>query len=98
MPEALLYEIDGVTTDQYNAVNNLLGLDVASGAGEWPAGLRSHTATLTESGRFVLLEVWDSRAAQEEFAAASLGSALAEVGIPEPARMEWLTVIGTYDG
>ena len=31
MAEALIYEIDGVTVDQYNAVNSELGIDPGSG-------------------------------------------------------------------
>ena len=98
MAEALTYEIDGVTVDQYNAVNSELGIDPASGGGDWPPELRSHTATFTEGGRFVLFEVWDSREAQEAFAVAKLGPALAKVGVAPPERMEWLTVFAGYPG
>lgn len=96
MPEALLYEFEGVTADQYHAVNTALGLDAATGEGDWPTGLRSHTGTLTAAGRFMLFEVWDSQESQETFMTARLGPALGRVGVPEPTRMEWLTVLGQY--
>ena len=42
MSEAHLLEFHGATTDQYNAVNALLGLDPNTGEGDWPAGLLHH--------------------------------------------------------
>jgi hypothetical protein len=42
----------------------------------------------------VVVEVWESRAAQEEFLNSRLGAALQQAGVPEPSRMEWFSVIG----
>jgi hypothetical protein len=43
MSDALFYEFTGVSADDYKAVNAILGLDPATGGGDWPAGLLSHT-------------------------------------------------------
>jgi hypothetical protein len=94
MAEALILEFAGVTADQYLAVNKVLGIDVATGAGDWPAPLISHTASLGDGG-LVVVEIWESQAAQAEFMA-RLGPALGEVGLPQPSRMEWLSVLGHY--
>ena len=66
MAEALILEFEGVGRDEYEAVSDLLGIDMGSGAGEWPPGLLIHTAGATENG-WAVLEVWESREAQEAF-------------------------------
>jgi heme-degrading monooxygenase HmoA len=43
----------------------------------------------------VVLEVWESRAAQEAWMTASLGPALAKAGVAQPKRMEWLSLLGS---
>ena len=95
MSEALILEFDGVTADQYGAVNKILGVDATTGAGDWPAPLTSHLAA-GDGTKLVVVEVWESQAAQAEFMA-RLGPALHEVGLPEPTRMEWLTIHGRYN-
>ena len=95
MSDALLYEFTGVGADDYRAVNAKLGLDPDTGAGDWPAGLVSHTGAVTSDGGFVVFEVWESREAQEAFAA-RLGPILGEAGVPEPKRVEWFSVAGHY--
>jgi len=96
MAEVLILEFPGVTQDQYMAVNKALGIDVTTGAGVWPGPLQSHLAAQGDAG-LVVVEVWDSQAAQGEFMQ-RLGPALAEVGLPEPSRMEWLSLNGHYTG
>ena len=92
MSEVLILEFAGVTADQYLAVNKLLGVDVATGEGDWPEPLQSHTASLGDAG-LVVVEVWESQDAQAAFMA-RLGPALGEVGLPQPTRMEWLSLLG----
>jgi hypothetical protein len=43
-----------------------------------------------------VVEVWESQEAQAAFMA-RLGPALGEVGLPEPARMQWQTLLGRYN-
>ncbi len=96
MSNALILEFKGVTVDQYNAVNKALGLDLQTGEGNSPAGLRSHTGATTAGGDLVVFEVWDSQAAQGVFMAEALGPALGQAGLPAPTRVEWLTLVGHH--
>jgi hypothetical protein len=94
MSEVLILEFAGATADQYQAVNKALGVDVTTGEGDWPAPLHSHTAAFGDAG-LVVVEIWESQEAQAEFMS-RLGPALAEVGVPQPTRMEWLAHLGHY--
>jgi hypothetical protein len=38
VPEALILEFTGAGEAEYGAVNKLLGIDMRTGEGEWPAG------------------------------------------------------------
>jgi hypothetical protein len=90
MSEVLILEFEGVGRSDYEAVNELLGVDPGSGEGDWPPGLLVHTAGATENG-WAVMEVWESREAQERFMNERLGSALQEGGVSDPpSRAEWL--------
>jgi hypothetical protein len=92
MADGLILEFEGFGADTYEQVNELLGIDMASGEGDWPAGLLAHTGGAKEGG-WVVFEVWSSRAEQERFLAERLGPALAEAGVEgPPARQEWIEV------
>jgi hypothetical protein len=93
MAEALIYEFTGVDKQQYDAVNEKLGLDSAAGTGDWPAGLLSHIAGSADDGTFVVSEIWASREAQDEFMNARLGAALADVSVPAPSKVTWVSLI-----
>jgi len=96
MADALILEFEGVTEDVYMAVNHALGIDVTTGAGDWPAGLLFHSASIGSSG-LVVFEVWESQAAQGAFMSERLGRALGEGGITgAPSRVEWTQLVGTY--
>jgi hypothetical protein len=63
---------------------------MASGEGDWPAGLLFHSGG-AKSGGWVVFEVWASQEDQERFMADRLGQALRGGGIGEPpSRIEWL--------
>jgi hypothetical protein len=77
----------------YTSVNRLLGVDPSSGSGDWPAPLKSHVAG--ESGdKLIVMEVWESRAAQEQFMQSRLGPAFHEANVPQPTRVEWFSQAG----
>jgi hypothetical protein len=95
MSEVLILEFAGVTADQYFAVNKVLGVDATTNEGDWPAPLQSHVAATGRTG-LAVIEVWESQEAQAEFMS-RLGPALAEVDLPQPARMEWLSLVGRYN-
>jgi hypothetical protein len=96
MPDALILEFTGATADQYKAVNAILGIDAATGEGDWPAGLLSHTGAAGAGGDLVVFEVWDSKESQDVFMASRLGPALGQAGVPEPTRVEWLSLLGHH--
>jgi hypothetical protein len=73
----------------------VLGVNLETGEGDWPAGLHSHTAGFGGAG-LVVVEVWESQATQAAFMG-RLGPALAEVGVPQPTRTEWLSLLGRYN-
>lgn len=92
MPDALILEFEGTGRAEYEAVSEVLGIDMGSGEGNWPPGLLVHTAGATENG-WAVMEVWESREAQERFMNERLGPALQEGGITgPPSRAEWLDV------
>jgi hypothetical protein len=90
MSEVLILEFAGVGADDYFAVNKALGIDDA-GEGPWPAPLESHVSAAGDD-KLVVIEIWESQAAQAEFMA-QLGPALGSTGMPEPSRMEWLSLV-----
>jgi len=97
MSDALFFEFTGVSANQYKEVNKILGLDPATGDGNWPFGLHSHTAAAGTGGGFIVFEVWESKEAQAAWMASRLGPALVQTGIPEPKRVEWLSIVGRYN-
>jgi hypothetical protein len=44
----------------------------------------------------VVFEVWDSKESQAAFMESRLGPALHGAGLPEPTRVEWLTILGHH--
>jgi hypothetical protein len=86
MAYGIVLEFRDVTREQYDAVNDKLGIDMASGTGDWPAGLVSHAAGPVAGG-WIVAENWESKSDQEAFMHSRLGAALASVGVPAPARV-----------
>jgi len=83
MADALILEFEGVGRAEYEAVSDLLGIDIGSGEGDWPPGLLVHTAEETENG-WAIFEVWESREVQKRFMNERLGQALQEGGVSSP--------------
>jgi hypothetical protein len=91
MPDAIIWEFDGVGRDDYEAVNEKLGIDPEGGGG-WPEGLIHHTGA-EKPGGLVVFEVWESKDAQERFLNERLRPALEAANVTTPpTRVEWLTV------
>jgi hypothetical protein len=90
MAAGLLLEFDGMGREQYDAVNERLGIDQETGAGDWPEGLLFHAGGAKPRG-WVVFEVWASQEDQQRFMDARLGRALQEGGVTgPPSRAEWL--------
>jgi len=94
MAEMIVIEVD-CDPALYPKVNEVLGLDPATGSGEWPKGLVTHAAGGAPN-KVVVVEVWESRADQEAWMG-TLGPALAQVGVPQPHRMEWFNLLGNFN-
>ena len=57
MAEVLVLEFETATAaGLYQQVNGILGIDSATGAGEWPASILSHFADVTDDGHFIVVE------------------------------------------
>ena len=93
MTELLVLEFSAPdATNLYHSVNKLLGWSETPVQADLPAGMISHVAG--QSGdKLLVVEVWESQAAQGEFMASRLGPALGQAHAPEPSRVEWFTNI-----
>jgi hypothetical protein len=79
MAVLLILEVEGATAEQYDRVDELLGVQTAENA---PDGLISHSAGVTGTGIFVA-DVWESPEDIERFFESQLGAAMAKAGVPE---------------
>jgi hypothetical protein len=96
MADVLILEFSAPdATHLYEQVNKLIGLDPVSGSGSWPEGMISHLAG-GEGNHLVVVEEWESRAAQDEFMHARLQPAFADAQVPPPARIAWLPTVGSW--
>ncbi len=97
MASELILEFEGVTTKEYDAVNEELGIDPATGSGEWPDGLVAHSAGLNENGHLVVIEVWDTPEHQANFMDERLGEALVKGGVSgPPSRVTWIELVAHH--
>ncbi|HEV7211974.1 MAG TPA: hypothetical protein VGN47_09725 [Blastococcus sp.] len=79
----------------YTRVNKALGIDPSTHTGDWPRGLLSHEAG-GEGDSLVVVESWESHAAQEEFMNTRLGPAFGQADAPQPTRVTWLPQVGGW--
>jgi hypothetical protein len=97
MAEGLILEFEGVGREHYAAVNERLGLDMAGGEGDWPAGMLFHAGGAKDGG-WVVFEVWETQDAQHRFMEKRLGQALQEGGITAPpSRVEWIELAAHHN-
>lgn len=94
MPEVLVLEFDAPeAVELYRKVSGILKVDPSTGAGDWPPPLLHHIAG--EAGnKLVVVEVWESKAAQEEFLHRDLLPAFQQANVPPPSRAEWFNHAG----
>ena len=85
MAYGLTLVFEGVSEKDYWAVNEKLGIG-RDGKGDYPKGLVSHLGGPLPNG-WVVMEVWESKAAQEAFMASRLGAALGASGVGAPAQL-----------
>ena len=85
MSYAIVLVFEGVTEDDYWKVNDNLGVN-RDGTGDWPDGMKSHAGGPTPNG-WLVIEKWESKAAQEAFMGSRLGAAIAAAGVPAPVQI-----------
>lgn len=73
----MLLELDGVTVEQYQQVNEAMGI---RGEADAPEGVISHVAALTDGG-LVIADVWDSEESLQRFFEERVGPAFAAAGV-----------------
>ena len=96
MSYGIVLRFEGVSEDDYWAVNSKLGIG-PDGSGDWPEGMKSHVAGPTPDG-WVVIEIWESKGAQEAFMANRLGAALGAVGLPAPAQIIETDTVNEHTG
>ena len=79
MAVLMTLEVPGGTTAMYDRTNEILGI---AGAQDAPPGLVSHVCGETDDG-ILVVDVWDSLTALDEFARNRLGAALERAGMPD---------------
>lgn len=72
----MIMEMDGATTDDYDAVNAAMGID----SDHLPEGLISHAVGPTDNG-LAIVNVWDNPGDMERFVQQRVGPAMQQVGI-----------------
>jgi hypothetical protein len=78
MAVLMILELDGATTDDYEAVNEAMGLDKDN----LPDGLVSHAVGPTEDGDGILIvDVWESEEKLDHFVQNKIGPAMAQAGV-----------------
>ena len=76
MSVVMFMEIPGATTEQYDEINRIMGIN---GPQDEPAGLISHVCAKTDDG-LLICDVWRSQADLDDFAANRVGPAAEKVG------------------
>ena len=97
MAELLILEFPGTSRRQYEAVSKELGIDPATGSGNWPAGLQSHTSGGRSDGALVVVEVWESQEEQAAFLQSRLGPAIAKVGVSVTPKVTWIPLYSHHE-
>jgi hypothetical protein len=95
MPAGLILQFANNNLEEYDRVNAQLGIDQKSGTGNWPPGLLSHAAGMSDGG-LVVMEVWESRDAQGRFMQGRLGEALQKGGITETPTITWIDLVSYH--
>src|SRR5262249_9799688 len=73
----MILELDDATTDDYEAVNEAIGIDQDN----LPDGLISHAAGQTDEGGLLIVDVWESEEALDRFLKEHAGPAMEKVGV-----------------
>ena len=94
MPDVLILEFsEPDALALYQKVSKILEVDPSTGAGEWPPPLLHHVAGHSDD-KLIVVEVWESKAAQEQFMQNDLAPAMEKAKVAPPVRAEWFSHAG----
>ena len=79
MSVVMFLDLPGVTTEQYDRLNEAMGI---TGPEDEPDGLISHVCATTDQG-LLICDVWRSQEELEDFQRNRLGPAAAQLGLPQ---------------
>ena len=82
MAIVMFLELPGVTTEQYDQLNEAMGTTRPE---DEPEGLVSHVCGTTGEG-LLICDVWRSQEELDDFVGNTLGPAAAKLGLPEGPR------------
>jgi hypothetical protein len=83
MAIVMVLEVPGASTEQYDQVNEAIGVYSSADA---PDGLISHVCAVTDKG-LVICDVWSSQEELESFIESKIGPAMLKAGLyPDPPR------------
>ena len=95
MAVGLVMRLPGVGSGKYDAIMQELGLPLGN-TGDWPDGILSPAAGSMPDGTWIVVDVWESQEAFDQFLASRLGPAFEKVGgMPQP-EMTPFAVHNTY--
>jgi heme-degrading monooxygenase HmoA len=77
----MMLELEGVTTDDYDALNAAMGVD----ENDLPQGLISHACGPTDDG-LMIVDVWESAEDMNRFFESKLGPGMAQIGVESSAQ------------
>ena len=80
MAVLMMMEVDGMTTDDYDRLNDALGIH---GDEDAPDGLIQHAAGVDDDGTFVVVDLWESEAKLGAFFESQLGPAIERLQLPQ---------------
>ncbi|HEY0388678.1 MAG TPA: hypothetical protein VGC71_09570 [Gaiellales bacterium] len=80
MAVLMILEWQGVTTDDYDRVNEAMGI---TGDDDAPDGLIQHVSAVSDDGDVLIADVWESEEQLGRFVESRLGPAIGQLGLPE---------------
>jgi hypothetical protein len=80
MAVLMIFEVDGMTKDDYDRLNDELGIH---GDEDAPDGLIQHAAGAGEDGSFVVVDLWESEEKLGAFFESRLGPAIQRLELPQ---------------
>jgi hypothetical protein len=78
----MIFELDDATTDDYDAVNEAMGID----ENNLPQGMISHAVGPLDEGGLLIVDLWESEDDLNRFFTEQAGPAMEKVGVSPPKQ------------